>query len=245
MKKEQLIKILKVAIVSTIIMLVAEAIFNIPAVIDWFSGIITGSTGVWVWVAIWVIMFLQVTILNIPAYVILSACENINGIETLSVVYILIVMSAYMAGCFLAYWLGWKFGKKAVRWCAGSDEDYNKWSQVLNQKGKWWYFATVIFPFFPDDLLCLVAGSVKFNFAFYSIANLIGRGIGLTTMILVLKFVVHISGGFPIMLVVWAAALLAEIIALIILKNKHKKENPSTEPQKPEKQEAEKQETEK
>ena len=237
MKKEQLIKILQVAIISTIIMLVAEAIFDIPAVVNWFSNIITKSTGIWVWVAIWVIMFLQVTILNIPAYVILSACVSI-GIETLSFTYIVVVITAYMAGCFLAYWLGWKFGKKAVKWCAGSEEDYNKWSEVLNKKGKWWYFATVVFPLFPDDLLCIVAGSIKFNFEFYAVANLIGRTIGLVTMLLVLKFVVKLGGGFPIMLVVWAAALLAEIVAFVILKTKHKKEK-LTEPPKQESENAE------
>ena len=111
-------------------------------------------------------MFLQVTILNIPAYVILSACASI-GVEILSFKYILVVLSAYMLGCVLAYYLGFKFGKKAVKWCAGNDEDYDKWSEFLNKKGKWWYFMTVVFPMFPDDILCLVAGAMKFNFIWY------------------------------------------------------------------------------
>lgn len=228
-KKEQLLKILKVAIVSTIIMLVAEAIFDIPAVVNWFSNLITGSSGIWVWIVIWLIMFLQVTILNIPAYVILSASVSI-GIETLSITYILVVISAYMVGCILAYWLGRWFGIKAVKWCAGSEEDYNKWSDVLNKKGKWWYFATVVFPFFPDDLLCLVAGSVKFNFEFYAVANLIGRTIGLVTMLLTLKLIGNISGNFPIMLIVWAAALVAELVVFIVLKIKMKKEQNAVKP---------------
>lgn len=225
MKKEQLIKILKVAIISTIIMLVAEAIFSIPAITNWFGDIIKNSSGVWVWVIIWVIMFLQVTILNIPAYVILSASISI-GIETLSVVYIAVVLSAYMAGCLLAYWLGYKFGIKAVKWCAGSDEDYNKWSKFLNEKGKLWYFLTVLFPFFPDDLLCLVAGGVKFNFWWYTVINFVGRGIGLVTMLFTLKFITNFANGFPIMLIVWAVALIAEIIIYYIVKSKlNTKEN--------------------
>ena len=222
MKREQLLKILKVAIISTVVILVAEAIFDIPVIKNWFSGLITNSSGIWVWITIWIIMFLQVTILNIPAYVILSACVSI-GLETLSVTYILVVLSAYMCGCLLAYWLGYKFGKKAVKWCAGSDEDYKKWSEVLNKKGKIWYFLTVLFPFFPDDLLCLVAGAVKFDFGWYTLANFIGRGIGLTTMILVLKFIGFVSGSFPIMLVVWAVALAAEIVVFYVVKAKYKK----------------------
>ena len=221
MKNEQLIKILKVAIISTIIMLVAEAIFDIPAVTNWFEHIIKSSSGIWVWVVIWVIMFLQVTILTIPAYVILSASVSI-GINTLSVLYIAVVISAYMCGCLLAYWIGYKFGRKAVRWCAGSDEDYDKWSNFLNKKGKWWYLATVVFPFFPDDLLCLVAGGVKFKFAWYAISNFIGRTVGLVTMLYTFKLIGFVSNGIPLMLIVWAVALVAEIVVLIVLQNRQK-----------------------
>lgn len=227
MKREQLIKILKVAIISTVIILVAEAIFDIPVISNWFSELITNSSGVVVWLIIWLIMFLQVTVLNVPAYVILSACVSV-GIETLSIQFILVVLSAYMFGCLLAYFLGYKFGKKAVKWCAGSEEDYEKWSNYINKKGKIWYALTVMFPFFPDDLLCIVAGAVKFDFWWYTIANFLGRGIGLVSMILVLKFTKFLGGDFPIMLIVWATALIAETVILMILKNKQKKESKQT-----------------
>ena len=245
MKREQIIKILQVAIISTVIMLVAEAIFDIPAVINWFSDIITSSKGVWIWIIIWIIMFLQVTILNIPAYVILSASTSI-GIKTLSFAYIAVVLSAYMAGCLVAYWLGYKFGKKAVRWCAGSDEDYDKWSKFLNKKGKIWYFLTVIFPFFPDDLLCLVAGSVKFDLGFYTIANFVGRGIGLVTMLITLQFITNFGNGIPIMLIVWAVALIAELVFYFVIKSKNKKSGQKAEnTEEQEKEKTENVETEK
>lgn len=218
MNKQQLVKILKVAIVATAIILVFEGIFSIPAVNNWFASLITAA-GNWAYLVIWVIMFLQVTVLNIPAYVILSASVSI-GINTLSVSYILVVLSAYMFGAILAYWLGYKFGSKAVKWCAGSEEDFNKWSNVINTKGKIWYFLTIVFPMFPDDLLCLVAGSVKMNFAFYTIANCIGRGIGLVAMLVFLKLVGSIGSDFPYMLIVWAVALIAELILLLVWSKK-------------------------
>lgn len=221
MNKEQIIKILKVMLIATFIMLVFEIIFSIDAVNNFFSGLITSSNGIVVYLIIWLIMFLQCTILNLPAYVILSASVSI-GLECFSWQYLLTVISAYMAGCILAYWLGRWFGVKAVKWCAGSEEDFVKWSEFLNKKGKIWYMVTVIFPFFPDDLLCLVAGGVKFNFGFYTLANFIGRSIGLVTMIGTLKLIGHIGGGFPFMIIVWAVALLGEILALMILKYKKK-----------------------
>ena len=48
-----------------------------------------------------------------------------SGIEVLSWQYILLVMSAYMGGCILSYWLGRWFGSKAVKWVAGSEEDFD------------------------------------------------------------------------------------------------------------------------
>ena len=219
MKKEQIIKLLKVFLVGTAIMLITEIIFSIPQINNFFSDLVINSNGWVVYLVIWLIMFAQVTILNIPAYVILVASIN-SGINVLGWQYLLTVMSAYMVGCVLAYLLGDWFGIKAVKWCAGSEEDFEKWCNIINKKGKWWYFVTVILPIFPDDLLCIVAGSVKFNFLFYFFSNLIGRSIGLITMLLTLKLVGSIGGGFPFMIIVWGIALIAEFIALIILNKK-------------------------
>lgn len=222
MKKEQILKILKVAIIMTLIILVVEIIFSVPIINNWFASLITSSKGWVVYLVIWFIMFLQTTILNIPAYVVLSASVSV-GITTLSVAYIAVVLSAYIAGCLLAYWIGYKFGKRAVKWCAGSEEDYDKWTKVLNKKGKWWYFISVVFPLFPDDILCLVAGAVRFNFPFYILSNIIGRGIGLVTMLLFLKLLGSMGGNFPYMVVVWSVALLVEIIVYFVLKKKENK----------------------
>lgn len=219
MKKEQILKILNVAIIMTAIILAVEIVFSVPIVNNWFASLITSSEGWVVYLVIWIIMFLQTTILNIPAYVVLSASVSV-GINTLSFLYIVIVLSAYIVGCLLAYWIGYKFGKKAVKWCAGSEEDYEKWSKVLNEKGKWWYFVTVIFPMFPDDILCLVAGAVKFNFPFYILSNVIGRGIGLVTMLLFLELLGSMGGDFPYMVIVWTVALLIEVIVYCVLKKK-------------------------
>ena len=221
MKKDQIIRLLKVALVTTAILLIFEGIFSIPAINNFFMGLISGSSGWLAYLFVWLIMFLQVTILNIPAYSVLAACTSI-GMKTLDIVFISVVLSAYMVGCILAYWLGRWFGKRAVKWCAGSEEDYDKWSSVLNSKGKIWYFLTVLFPFFPDDILCLVAGAVKFNFGLYTIMNFVGRGIGLVTTILTLGLLNKVSDGFPIMVIVWAVALVAELIAYIILNKKTK-----------------------
>lgn len=219
MTKQQVIRLLNVCIIATSIMLVFEVIFAVPGINNFFSDLITKTDDGIVWLIIWLIMFLQCTVLNIPAYVVLSASISV-GLDCLSWQYLVVVLSAYMAGCILAYWIGRWWGVKAVKWVAGNQEEYNHWCEVLNKKGKWWYFATVIFPLFPDDLLCIVAGAVKFNFGVYTLFNLVGRGIGLVSMILALKLIGTIGGGFPFMIIVWAIALIAEIIIYLILRRK-------------------------
>ena len=235
MKKDQLIKLLKVALIATAIMLVFEIVFSLDVINNFFANLINSSTGWIVYVIIWLIMFLQVTVLNIPAYVILNAsvaiglvygkAENItiSDIGLPFLIYFLVVISAYMAGAILAYWLGRWFGVKAVKWCAGSEEDFNNWSNIINKKGKLWYFLTVLLPLFPDDLLCIVAGAVKFHFLPYCLMNTVGRSIGLITMLIVLIFIKDIGGGFPFMIIVWAVALVLELVFYLILKNKKDK----------------------
>lgn len=219
MNREQFCKVLEVVLIATILMLVCEIIFSIENVNNFFAEMITSTNGVLLYLVIWLIMFLQVTILNIPAYIVLSVSINI-GIDVFGWQYLLTVLSAYMCGCIFAYWLGRWFGVKAVKWCAGSQEDFNKWSKFINQKGKWWYLITILLPIFPDDLLCLVAGSTKFNFPRYCLFNLIGRSVGLVSMLLFLTLVGIMGGGFPFMIIVWAMALIVEIVALIIIKRK-------------------------
>ena len=218
----QLRRLLRVLLFATAFMLACEIVFSLKAVNEFFTEFITSKRGFLLFVAIWVIMFLQVTVLDVPAYVILSASVSI-GIEVLGWEYLLTVISAYMCGCVCAYAIGRTLGIRAVKWCAGTQEDFDKWSTFLNTKGKLWYFLTVLLPLFPDDMLCLVAGAVKFSFRSFFISNLIGRSIGLVAMLFALKLAGEIGGAnFPFLAVVWAIALVLETTALIIIRKKLK-----------------------
>lgn len=222
MKKEQIIKLLKTCIIATLILIFIEILFLIPQINNFFINWVNGKNGWSLFLTLWILLFLQSNIIPIPAIAILELSVH-SGIEVLSWQYILLVMSAYMGGCILSYWLGRWFGSKAVKWVAGSEEDFDKWSKFINEKGKIWYLLSVLLPIFPDDILCIIAGSLKMDFGFYTIANLIGRSIGLITMLVVLKYVGIASSSIPFMLIVWCVGLVAEIITLIVLNKKCKK----------------------
>lgn len=224
MKKEQIIKFLKLGIYMTLFLIAIELVFMIPAVDNFFNSWVTNSNGWVLWVVLWLLFFLQTNIINIPAVSLLQISIHC-GLEVLSWQYILLVMTAYMTGCVLSYGLGKWFGKKAIKWVAGSQEDFDKWSEFVNKKGKIWYFLTVLLPIFPDDILAIICGSLELDFGFYVLANAVGRTIGLIVMLLVLKYIGIASSNIPIMLIIWCIGLLAEIIGLIVVKRRNKNEN--------------------
>ena len=228
MKKEQILKFLKLGIYTTLFLIAIEIVFMIPAVDEFFKGWVENSTGWVLWVVLWVLFFLQCNVLNIPAVSLLQISVH-SGIEVLSWQFLLLVITAYMAGCILSYWLGRWFGSRAIKWVAGSQDDFDKWSDFINKKGKIWYLVSVVLPVFPDDILCIIAGSLKMNFGFYTLANLIGRSIGLVTMVVFLKYIGIASSSIPFMLIIWCIGLVAEIIGLIVIKRKIKRDGKKEE----------------
>lgn len=233
---EQWQKALRVIIICMAFMAISEGIFEIPAIEEFFgSGLIEGKSGWLVYAIIWIVMFAQVAIIPIPALPILVACNQIpnlvaNGSEIgnlfslTTLFFVVFVCSATITGAIASYWIGRTLGKPAIKWVAGSNEDYELWSKKLNSKtGKWIYGATVLFPVFPDDLISLVVGSIKMNFSFYVIVNAICKFIGLYCMLLFMRipgldiFFGKEGNGPPIALIVYILILIVAIILKKIL----------------------------
>lgn len=248
-KIEQIHKFLRVVIICMIFMVLSEVIFEIPAIANFFTNLIENNEGNSIWIVyalIWVAMFAQVTIIPVPALPILVACNNLQdklfiannaswtglfSFETLT--FLIVVVSASVAGAICAYWIGRTLGKPAVKWVAGSEKDYNTWSKKLNcKKGKWIYAATVLLPVFPDDLISFVVGSIKMNFGFYVIVNAICKTIGLFTMLLFMRIpVIDIffndsETGFPIALTTYIVILVVAIIWRALLNRKLNRNQP-------------------
>ena len=236
---EQIQKFLRVVIICMLFMVIAEGLFEIPVIRDFFgASLIEGKSGWLVYVIVWIVMFAQVTIIPIPALPILTACNQMAGLvakdnslsglfslNTLS--FLLLTSSAAVLGSICAYWLGRKFGKPAIKWVAGSEEDYNKWSDKFNSKtGKWVWAATVLFPLFPDDLISFVVGAIKMNFGFYAIVNIICKITGTFTMWLFMRlpgidiFFGTVDTVIPWALIVYTLLLLIALITKFILNRK-------------------------
>ena len=211
-------------------MFVFEIIFSIDSVCVAITNFISGINSWVVYLVIWAIVFIQVTIIPVPMWVVINAAVVIPAINlSLKVfdgwLFILIVLSATIVGVIIAYIIGNKFGVRAIKWCAGDENDFNKWSEFVNKKGKIWYALSVLLPVFPDDILCFVAGALKFNFAYFLIVNIFFRFIGIVAMLLTLSTLHSFNNsGFPFSVVLWGVLLIACVIACVVIKNKVAKE---------------------
>jgi len=131
----------------------------------------SGSFGVVVYIFI---SFLQVTFIPIPAMLTVLAGVAIYGPFWASVLSLI----GIMFGAMTAFILGKIFGFRLIKWVVG-DESAHKYAKMLNKKGKFLLIAMFLLPIFPDDLLCLVAGTTEMSYGFFFLANLITRPIAI------------------------------------------------------------------
>lgn len=123
-----------------------------------------------------------------------------------------------IAGAIIAFALGKVFGKKLVSWMIGEDK-YEKYSALLVEKGRFVFVLMMLFPGFPDDILCLVAGATDMSYKFFTVAISLTRPV----MIAVYSFfgsgqIIPFSGwGIP----VWIAIFCITLVLFLLL-NKYK-----------------------
>jgi len=163
-----------------------------------------------------IIQFLQVTFLPIPAFLTTVAGALIFGPWTTFFVSLISIM----LGSIFAFFLGRKFGKKLLCWIAGK-EDAEKWTKKLTN-GKYIFFLMMLFPIFPDDILCMAAGVTNMSFDFFFFTNLITRPIGIICTCFLGSGTLIPFSGYG--LIVWPILILLLIISFVF-SVKYRKKN--------------------
>lgn len=126
-----------------------------------------GKNAVWIFI---VLQFLQVVVLPIPAVITVAAGVLLFGAFK-SAVYSCI---GIIAGSLVAFFIGKVFGYKVAKWLVGK-ENLDKWLNVIKGKDKIILTFMFLFPFFPDDVLCFVAGITTMSPLFFIIMIFITR----------------------------------------------------------------------
>ena len=134
---------------------------------------IVESGGMFSFIIFVFLQILQTTILQIPAIFITIAGTLIFGPwKTFFLSFI-----SVMIGSIIMFWIGRKAGRKFLNWLVGKD-DADKWVNKMSQ-GKYLFFLMMLFPMFPDDILCVVAGLTSMSFGYFLVTNLIARSLGI------------------------------------------------------------------
>lgn len=110
------------------------------------------------------VQFLQVAVLPIPGAVTIGAGTALFG-AFLGGVYSLI---GILSASFFAFFVGRKFGAKAVGAIAGK-KNLEKGLALVKGKDKVILTFMFLFPFFPDDILCFVSGLSTMSAGYYAV----------------------------------------------------------------------------
>ncbi len=212
--KQSIVKSLFLFNVVALIIIGSLAVLNLCGIFDSLSDLEkvkelilnSGSGGYAIYAAITIV---NVVILPIPALVMMLAGVAVFGaLKAFIITYI-----SVMAGSIIAFFIGRIFGKRVVNWCVG-EEATAKYSKMVGKKGNALFVIMQLLPFFPDDILCMVAGLTSMSFAFFTISMAIVKPIYIATVcFLGTGSIIPFSGwGIP----VWIA-IFAVIAVLFIL----------------------------
>lgn len=167
----------------------------------------TGKWGVLVFVALTIF---QVVVLPIPAPITILIGVAIYG----SVMSFILSTIGTIIGSVISFALGKIFGKRLICWMVGK-ETTEKYAELLNKKGRFLFVLMLLFPVFPDDMLCMVAGMTAMTYKYFFVACCLTRPVMIAfTCFLGSGNLIPFEGwGIP----VWIALFCIMIVGFIFL----------------------------
>ena len=157
-KKEIVYKILSLVVILISLSILSLYLLKNSGLLDKFDTVEKfrlyihsfGNSAVFLFI---LIQFLQVVVLPIPAFITVGAGVLLFG-PFCGALYSSV---GIITGSIVAFFIGRIFGFKVVKWLVGEDV-LNKWLSTIKGKDKLVLTFMFLFPFFPDDVLCFVAG---------------------------------------------------------------------------------------
>ena len=178
---------------------------------EWISGF-----GAWAWLVFFLVQILQVVVLPIPAQL-----TTIAGILAFDPWISFIISSiAVVVGSIIAFAIGRLLGNK-ILYKIAEKETVDKYRKLIDKKGRVLLPIMFIFPMFPDDLLCFIAGSTTMSWLYFIIITLATRIFGTGCICLFGSGdIIPFSGwGIPVWIIL---GILLVTIAFVLIKNQDK-----------------------
>lgn len=155
------------------------------------------------------ISFLQVTFIPIPGSITILAGDYIFGpVEAFIYSYI-----GMMIGSILAFYLGRLIGKRFVYWVAGDKEKVENYLRKVKGKESVVFFFMFLFPFFPDDMLCCLAGITSISWKSFTFMQLFTRFTSIlgTLFFMSGRIIPYHGWGIPVLIIISILGIVAFI----------------------------------
>lgn len=157
------------------------------------------------------VQFLQVTFVPIPSTIVTAAGAALYSTwESL-----LLSCIGLWIGSLFAFFLGRTFGVKLVKWVIG-DEMLLKYTELVKGRDKAMLIYMFIFPIFPDDILCMIAGLTTMSYPAFIIIQLIARPLNVAATVFMIDYLMAIPfAGWGIALWILIAVFFVAVFVLM------------------------------
>ena len=166
----------------------------------------TGAYMPYIFIALQVV---QVLFLPIPGVFSYLAGIQLFG-AFLAAVYSLV---GIVLGSLIAFWVGRRWGNKAVSWIVG-EETLSTWQSRIKGKDNLLLTAMFVLPFFPDDILCFVAGLSTMSTRYFALMMVCARAVAVFLTVYSISFIPFNTWWG---LAIWGGVFVVIIISFILL----------------------------
>lgn len=200
--KDFLVKYKKAIINGLLTLLIFVAISVVAMLILWACGVIYFDDGMQFnihifdsfkssWLGAVVFIVLQVLCTTVLCFlpgttmmfIVLGQALYTDPVQAFLIVFVGVLISS-TAMYFTGRLGGYRICKKML-----GKEDCEKATSLLRDKGTVFFPIMMLFPMFPDDALVMISGTLKMNLGWFFPSILIGRGVGIATIIFGLSIV--------------------------------------------------------
>ena len=173
--KEVLFKVSFLVLILTAIAVISIYFLKITGTLDKIRTVeqlraYVASFGAWAAIIYIILNILQVVVLPIPGFVAVATGVALFG-PHLATLYSFI---GIIIGSFIGFFIGKYLGYKVVTWLVGK-ETLDKWLNAVKNKDRIVLTFMFLFPMFPDDVLCFVAGLSSMSTPYFMIMVTISR----------------------------------------------------------------------
>ena len=159
-----------------------------------------------------IVQFMQVTFIPIPSNIVVMVGDELFGPGKAMILSLI----GQIFGSMFAFFLGKTFGLKLAHWIAGR-EAVEKYQKLVKGRDKALLIMMFLFPFFPDDLLCMIAGLTNLGYFSFLVIMLITRPISVGTTILFKRGIFNIpmtGWGIPVWILLIGAMAFVFVYAV-------------------------------